>query len=170
MEIKIKYQKNTVTPTIQALFCRIHPLWNSTEGNTAVFPEMFPVSKTQRWNPKLCLSNYDGHIHARMTQLLFRAIEERKRSFRARGESMGLTTVCNTSSSKFSAAGEGLQQPPKIWGNSPLTSSLESSFIFPLLQGPNRMVTTPKRHKKRSAGPRKKKNSYNMHHLCTALP
>lgn len=50
-KIKIKYQKNTATATtIQALFCRIHLLWNSTEGNTAIFPEirfMFPETEDE---------------------------------------------------------------------------------------------------------------------------
>lgn len=135
MEIKRNYQKQAVTATtIRALVCRIHPLWNSTEGNTAVFPEicfMFPETKDE-------IQSFDFQLtidkHMQRWQLLFRAIEERKRRLKVK-TGVWPQPAAHPLLSKDSTMGAGLRHPPAIWGNFPLTSSLGWSFICALLQG-----------------------------------
>lgn len=138
MEIKRKYQKKAATATtIQALFCRIHPLWNSTERNTAVFPEicfMFPETEDeiQSFDFQLTIDKHMQGWHNYRSGLS----REEKGHLELKVKTRTWPQpVAHPLLTKDSTVGAGLQHPPEIWGNSPLTSSLGLSFIFALLQG-----------------------------------
>lgn len=140
MEIKIKrkYQKKAATATtIQALFCRIHPLWNSTEGNTAVFPEicfMFAETKgeIQSFDFQLTIDKHRQGWHNYCSGLL----REEKGHLELKVKTRTWPQPeAHPPLTKDSTVGEGLQHPPKIWSNFPQASSLGLRFLFALLQG-----------------------------------